>query len=161
MPTCIKAPRFRAARALAVLLFVFLNLGLAAPAAADCDAGCFPLGPGSAEYNRCMTGCQSGSVSGSGESGFRPPPSNAAVTITGPESLTVFVEKDIYVLICNDFTVNGISAPNLRKIRDRLMDDPSYNQTARDAGRLVGNAVMTTCPEYRAPWMEAVNQLMR
>lgn len=150
-----------AARMLFLVAFAFLAVGLAAPAVADCDAGCFPLGPGSAEYNRCMTACQSGSVSGGGASGFRPPPSNTVVTITGPESLPFLVERDVYIAICNDFTVNGISAPNLRKIRDRLMDDPIYGQTARGAGLLVGNAVMSTCPEYRAAWMEAVDQLTR
>jgi hypothetical protein len=147
------------ARMVCVLLFAILTLGLAAPAAADCDAGCFPLGPGSAEYNKCMTGCQSGSVSGGASSGFRPPPSNAATTITGPESLAVLTERDVYVLICNDFTVNGVSAPNLRNIGRRLMNDPAYNLSPRQASQAVDNALTTTCPEYRAAWLKAVNQL--
>lgn len=49
----------RIAQALSVWLLAVLAVALAAPASADCDAGCFPLGPGSAEYNRCMASCQS------------------------------------------------------------------------------------------------------
>lgn len=41
-----------------------LALALAGPAHADgCDSGCFPLGPGSAEYNACVARCQSYSTS--------------------------------------------------------------------------------------------------
>lgn len=150
--------RRRAARTLTVLLFALLTIGLAAPSAADCDAGCFPLGPGSAEYNRCMTGCQSGSVSGGGSSGFRPPPSNTALTITGPQSLSVFVARDVWVLICNDFAVNGLSVPQITKIHYRLMDDPAYSLSAADAGRMVAYAVQNECPQYKSALLEAGRQ---
>lgn len=144
-------------RAIAVGALAAIALGFASPASADCDAGCFPLGPGSAEYSRCMTGCQSGSAA-RGSSGFGSPPNNAALTITGPRSLTLFVDRDIWTLICNDFVVNGLSVPQITKIHYRLMDDPAYGLSARDAGLMVGYAVQNECPQYKAALMEAGRQ---
>ena len=74
-------------------------------------------------------------------------PLTPAWTITGPNSLTVDVDKDVWLLICNDFVVNGVPVPRVTKVMHRLMDDPAYGLSARDAGLMIGYAVQNACPQ--------------
>lgn len=132
-------------------------LAAAAPATCStdgCDAGCFMLGPGSSEYNRCMSGCQhKGSAGGTPKTG-RPP------TITDPQDIRPVTMEDVYALICNDLGVNGVSVPSVTKIHYRLMDDPDYQYTAREAGLTVSRAVENLCPKYRSALIEATRQAL-
>lgn len=85
---------------------------------------------------------------------------NRPPTITDPQGTRTVIMNDVYMLICNDLDANGVSVPSVTKIHYRLMDDPDYQYTAREAGLTVSRAVESVCPKYKSALMAATREAL-
>lgn len=70
-------------------------------------------------------------------------------TITALQGVQPTTMNDVWQLICNDLSANGVSVSSVENIYHALYGAP-FQYGGTEAGRAVGLAVQNTCPGYRS-----------
>lgn len=127
-------------------ILIALGLALAVPAVADsCDAGCFPLGPGSAEFNGCKSSCLA-SLGGS-SSGPTAEPTDVPPPMSSNDLSVAFANRN-YQVVCNEVgqepTPHGIWAANSVLLTEQTGAQLNYSQMQL----AIGYAIVNHCPQY-------------